>query len=155
LTYLPGLVGLLALPGTYVEDWVREFYATVWIVPDHSFIHYALVGIDYKVTTQRARETLGLWEPETRIHELCYLGIEPPRRPHGGMLPSVEFVAPCYHPLFIEGSSHALTSLTHHAWILDIVMRKTLLPRLGFLEGFTHIQQWLIAHLVSQQEFDI
>jgi len=26
-TYLPGLLGLLALPGTYVEEWVREFYA--------------------------------------------------------------------------------------------------------------------------------
>jgi len=28
-TYLPGLPGLLALPGTYVEEWVREFFASV------------------------------------------------------------------------------------------------------------------------------
>jgi hypothetical protein len=96
LTYILGLVCLLALPGTYVEEWVREFYATVWISPDHSFIHYALAGSDYRVSAQRARETLGLQESETRIHELCYSRIEPPCHPHGGSLPSVEFVAPCY-----------------------------------------------------------
>ena len=32
-SYLPGLPSLLALPGTYVEEWVREFYASVWIAP--------------------------------------------------------------------------------------------------------------------------
>ena len=52
-------------------------------------------------------------------------------------------------------SSHALTRLTHYARILDVVMRKTLLPRPGSHEGFTCIQQWLVAHLVSQREFDI
>ena len=58
-TYLPGLPGLLALPGTYVEEWVREFFASVWIAPDHSYIHYALAGTDYRVIAQRARETWG------------------------------------------------------------------------------------------------
>ena len=55
-TYLLGLPGLLALPGTYVEEWVKEFFASVWIAPDHSYIHYALCWhfivslpkIDYK-----------------------------------------------------------------------------------------------------------
>ena len=49
LTFLPKPVGLLALPGTYVEDWVQEFYASVWVAPDHSYTHYALVGTDYRV----------------------------------------------------------------------------------------------------------
>ena len=57
-TYLTGLPGLLALPGTYCEEWVREFYASVWVAPDHSYIHYALAGTDYSVTPQRAREVL-------------------------------------------------------------------------------------------------
>jgi hypothetical protein len=60
LSYLLGLVGLLALLGTYVEEWVCEFYASVWVAPDHNYIHYARVGTDYRVTTQRARETWGL-----------------------------------------------------------------------------------------------
>jgi hypothetical protein len=53
-TYLPGLPGLLALPGTYVEEWVREFFASVWIALDHSYIHYALVGTDYRATSASA-----------------------------------------------------------------------------------------------------
>jgi len=59
-TYLHGFPELLALPGTYCEQWVREFYASVWVSPDHRYIHYALVGTDYRVTAQRAREVLGL-----------------------------------------------------------------------------------------------
>ena len=57
MTYLLGLVGLLALLGTYVEEWVREFYASVWVAPDHYFTQYPLAGTDYRVTAQRARET--------------------------------------------------------------------------------------------------
>jgi len=49
-TYLPGHPGLLASPGTYIKEWVREFFASVWIAPDHSYIHFALAGTDYRVT---------------------------------------------------------------------------------------------------------
>ena len=67
-TYLTGLPELLALPGTYCEEWVREFYASVWVSPDHSYIHYALAGTDYRVTTQSAREVLRLRAYPTRIY---------------------------------------------------------------------------------------
>ena len=78
-TYLVGLPGLLALPGTYVEEWVREFFASVWIAPDHSYIHYTRAGKDYRVSAHRARETRGLTAYDTKIHELCYGSFEPPR----------------------------------------------------------------------------
>jgi hypothetical protein len=35
LSYLPGLLTLLTTSGRYVEEWVRVFYASVWIDPDH------------------------------------------------------------------------------------------------------------------------
>jgi hypothetical protein len=35
LTYLLGLLSLLTASGRYVEEWVRVFYATLWIDPDH------------------------------------------------------------------------------------------------------------------------
>jgi len=35
------------------------------------------------------------------------------------------------------------------------VLRKTLLPRTGYRDGFTRIQQWLVAHLISQTLFDL
>ena len=104
-SYLPGLPGLLALPRTYVEEWVREFYASVWIAPDHSYIHYALARTNNRVTTQHARETWGLTAYDTKIHELCYGSYEPPHRPHGGELPPVDFISPCFRQPFIEGSS--------------------------------------------------
>ena len=34
-------------------------------------------------------------------------------------------------------------------------MRKTLLPRPGYKDGFTRIQQWLIAHQIAQRPFDL
>jgi hypothetical protein len=140
---------LLAPPGTYVEEWVRQFYASVWVAPDHSYIHYAEAGTDYRVTAQRAREVLGLTAYATRIHELCYGNFEPPRRPHSGALPLVDFVAPCFRQPFGEGSSRIVGDLTRLAWILNFVMRKTLLLRTGYRDGFTRIQQWLIAHLIA------
>ena len=56
LAYLPGLVGLLALPGTFVEDWIHEFYASIRVAPDHSYIHYALAGTDYRVSSTWQRD---------------------------------------------------------------------------------------------------
>jgi len=143
-TYLHGLLELLALPGTYYEQWVREFYASVWVSPDHSYIHYALAGTDYRVTAQRAREVLSLRAYSTRIHQLCYGNFEPPQRPHGGEIPPVDFVAPCFRPPFREGSSRTVGDLTRPARILDFVLRKTLLPgqatemvSLGFSSGLS------------------
>jgi len=154
-TYLHGLPELLALPGTYCEQWVREFYASVWVSLDHSYIHYALAGTDYRVIAQRAREVLSLRAYSIRIHQLCYGNFEPPRRPHGGEIPPVDFVAPCFRPPFGEGSSRTVGDLTRPARILDFVLRKTLLPRTGYRDGFTRIQQWLVAHLISQTLFDL
>jgi len=34
-------------------------------------------------------------------------------------------------------------------------MRKTFLPWPGYTDGFTRIQQWLIAHLIAQRPFDL
>ena len=44
--------------------------------------------------------------------------------------------------------------LTRPARIHDFVLRKTLFPRTGYRDGFTRIQQWLVAHLIAQRQFD-
>jgi hypothetical protein len=154
-TYLHGLLELLALPGTFCEEWVRESYGSVWVSLDHSYIHYALAGIDYRVTAKSAREVLGLGSYSTRIHQLCYGNFEPPRRPHGGELPPVEFVAPCFRQPFGEGSSRTVGDLTRPARILDFVLRKTVFPKTGYRDGFTRIQQRLVAHLISKTPWDL
>ena len=60
LSYLLGLTDLLGQIGLYVPSWVREFYATLWIDPQHRFIHFAFSGRDYRLTTTRVREILRL-----------------------------------------------------------------------------------------------
>jgi len=153
--YLHRLRELLALPGTYSEEWVREFYASVWVSPDHSYIHYTLASTGYRLRAQSAREVLGLRAYSTRIHQLCYGNFEPPRRPHGGALPPVDFVASCFRQPFRDGFSRTVGELTRLARILDFVLRKTLFPRTGYRDGFTKIQQWLVAHLISKTPFDL
>ena len=60
LTYLPGLTDLIGWTGLYVPSWVRQFYATLWIDPQHRYIHFAFRGRDYKLTSTRIREILRL-----------------------------------------------------------------------------------------------
>jgi hypothetical protein len=42
--------------------------------------------------SQRAREILRLQEQPVRLHEVCYGQKEPPRRPHGGLVPPTDLV---------------------------------------------------------------
>ena len=60
LAYLPGLTYLLRRTGLYVPSWVLEFHATLWIDPQHRFIHFAFRGRDYRLMSFRVREILRL-----------------------------------------------------------------------------------------------
>jgi hypothetical protein len=40
LSYLHGLLTVLTTSGRYVEEWVRVFYASVWIDPDHQWMRF-------------------------------------------------------------------------------------------------------------------
>ena len=96
LSYLPGLIDLLGWTGRYVPLWVREFYAILWIDPGHRFIHFAFRGKDYRLMSFRVREILRLQESPIRLHEVCYGHTEPPRCPHGGLVPPTDLVRPCF-----------------------------------------------------------
>jgi hypothetical protein len=45
--------------------------------------------------------------------------------------------------------------LTPLARVLDVIVSRTLLSRLGYREGLTRIQLWVVHHLLSQTHFDI
>ena len=62
ISYLPGLTDLLGQTCLYVPSWVHEFYATLWIDPQHRFIHFAFRGRDYRLMSSRVREILRLQE---------------------------------------------------------------------------------------------
>ena len=61
----------------------------------------------------------------------------------------------CFTEPFGEGSSRTPNDLTPTTRVLDAIMRRTLLLRMGYHEGFTHIQLWLLNSLMQQTVFDI
>jgi hypothetical protein len=58
LTYLPGLLTLLTTSGRYVEEWVRVFYASVWIDPDHHWMGFRFEREDVTITAARFASSL-------------------------------------------------------------------------------------------------
>jgi hypothetical protein len=140
LTYLPGLLTLLTTSGRYVEEWVRVFYATVWIDPDHHWMRFRFEREDVTITASQIRQLFGFHESSTRLHSLCYDTSDPPRCPHGGVAPGTAHVAALFRPPFSDGSRRSPPDFTTAAKFLFELMRRTLLPRMGYREATTHIQ---------------
>jgi hypothetical protein len=155
LSYLPGLLTLLTTSGRYVEEWVRVFYATVWIDPDHHWMRFHFERDDVTITASQIRKLFGFHESSTRLHSLCYGTSDPPRRPHGGVAPGTAHVAALFCPPFSDGSRRSPLDFTTTAKFLFQLMRRTLLLRMGSREATTHIQLWLLGALVSHSEFHI
>jgi hypothetical protein len=155
LTYLPGLLTLLTTSGRYVEEWVRVFYTTVWIDPDHHWMRFRFEREDVTITASQIRQLFGFHESSTRLHSLCYGTSDPPPRPHGGVAPGTAHVAALFRPPFSDGSRCSPADFTTAAKFLFQLMRRTLLPRMGYREATTHIQLWLLGALVSHSEFDV
>jgi hypothetical protein len=50
LSYLPGLLTLLSTSSRYVEEWVRVFYANVWIDLDHHLMRFRFEREDVTIS---------------------------------------------------------------------------------------------------------
>ena len=98
---------------------------------------------------------LRILESSIHLHKVCYGQIEPPRRPHGSLVLPTDLVRPCFTEPFGEGSNRTPRDLTPIAWLLNAIMRRTFLPRMGYHEGLTRIQLWLLNSLMQQAMFDI
>ena len=70
-------------------------------------------------------------------------------------MPSTDLVRYCFTEPFGEGSSRTPSDLTPTARVLDVIMRRSLLLRMGYRKGLTHIQLWLLNSLMQQTVFDI
>jgi hypothetical protein len=139
LSYLPGLLTLLTTSGRYVEEWVRVFYASVWIDPDHQWMRFRFEREDVTIHASQIRQLFGFPESSTRLHSLCYGTSDPPRHPHSGVVPATAHVAALFRPPFTDGSRPSLTDFTPAAKYLYQIMRRTLLPRMGYREATIHI----------------
>jgi hypothetical protein len=135
--------------------WVRVFYATVWIDPDHHWMRFRFEREDVTITVSQICQLFGFHESSTRLHSLCYDTSDPPRRPHGGVAPATAHVAALFRPPFSDGSRSSPADFTTAAKFLFELIRRTLLPRMGYREATTHIQLWLLGALISHSEFDV
>jgi hypothetical protein len=70
-------------------------------------------------------------------------------------MPPTDLVRPCFREPFGEGSRCTPAVMTPIARVLDAIVRRTLLSRLGYSEGLTRMQLCVVHHLVSQTLFDI
>ena len=70
-------------------------------------------------------------------------------------MPPTDLVRHCFKEPFGEGSSRTPSDLTPTARVLDAIMRRTLITRMGYREGLTRLQLWLLNFLMQQTVFDI
>jgi hypothetical protein len=155
LTYLPSLLSLLTASGRYIEEWVRVFYATVWIDPDHQWMRFCFELEDVTLHASQIRQLFGFPELTTRLHSQCYGTLDPPYRPHGGVAPATAHFTTLFRPPFTDGSRRSPADFTPAAKFLYELMRRTLLSRMGYREATTHIQLWLLGALISHSEFNV
>jgi hypothetical protein len=155
LSYLPGLLTLLNTSGRYVEEWVRVFYASIWIDPDHQWMRFRFEREDVTLHASQIRQLFGFNESSTRLHSLCYGTSDPPRRPHSGVAPATAHVVALFRPPFSDGSRRSPADFTTSAKYLYQLMRRMLLSWMGYREAATHIQLWHLGALISHSEFDV
>jgi hypothetical protein len=132
-------ITLLTTSGRYVEEWVRVFYASVWIDANHKWMRFRFEREDVTIHASQIHQLFGFNESSTHLHNLCYGTSDPPRRPHGGVAPSTTHVTALFRPPFSDGSRRSPADFTTAAKFLYQLMRRILLPRMGYREAATHI----------------
>ena len=148
---LPGVMDLLFLRHRYVEEWVRVFYATLYIEHDRERIRFMFQGRIYRFTRARVAELLELQLHDTHLHSVVYGQLGPPRRAQqGGTAPSLEDVAPVFAPRF---TARVTSQLRPMATVLYRIIGHTILPRAGARESVTSLQQRVLAALLRREWF--
>jgi hypothetical protein len=130
------------------------FYASVWIDPGHFWMRFRFEREDVTIHASQIRQLFGFTE-SSHLHSLCYGTSDHPRHPHDGVAPATAHVAALFRPPFTDGSRRSPADCTPAAKYLYQLMRRTLLPWMGYREATTHIQLCLFGALISHSEFDV
>jgi hypothetical protein len=85
--YHRGLADLVTRRSRYVPDWVRVFYATVYVDADRVATRFMFMGQQQRLTREGIAELLQVDLHDDSIHYLAYPDVEPPRRAHSPILP--------------------------------------------------------------------
>ena len=147
----PGLCALVSDWDRYVRECVWVFYATLSIDEDCQFIEFMFQGRHCTLTCQMLATLLEVPhtdEPHS-LHHLTYGDVEPPRRPHQPYPPADEEASRLFVQPFLPGTPRVPDRLTPLAKTVHLALRRSLLYRMGYNEGITALQQWLLIHILT------
>jgi hypothetical protein len=105
------LVDLVTRRSRYVPDWVRVFYATVYIDVDRVAIRFMFMGQQQGLTREGIAKLLQVDLHDDSIHYLAYPDVEPPRRAHPLVLPSDEKISFLFVQSFLPGTPRTPVSV--------------------------------------------
>jgi hypothetical protein len=102
--YQRGLVDLVTRRSRYAPDWVRVFYATVYVEADRLSIRFMFMGQQQRLTREGIAELLQVDLHDDYIHFLAYPDVETPRHAHSLVLPSDEEISFLFLQSFLPGT---------------------------------------------------
>jgi hypothetical protein len=113
-------------------------------------------GQPYRLMRAQLAEVLGLDLVGILLHATVYGDADPPHRALvGGIAPTHEEISILFCQSFPVSYQRAPDLLTSEAYAIHMALRKTLLPRSGYPEGFTGLQQRLVLHILTHQPFNV
>lgn len=94
---------------------------------------------------------------ETRLHELPYSDAELPRHARSARIrtPDFEIISLAFRAPLAALSERHPSDLTPIGNLLLELLRRTFLPRTGNRDAITTLQQWTLAYIICQQQFDL
>ena len=138
----PGLPALLSERRQYIQEWVRVFYATLFVGEDRKYIVFMFNKKQWRLNRQSLARYLGvtLSEEPYSLHFHTYGDADPPRRSKELMFPSDEDVSVLFQPPFLPGTPRVPSRLTPVAYVVHFALKRSLLFRIGYSEGITALQ---------------
>ena len=149
---------LLSERHEYIQEWVRVFYATLFVGEDRKYIVFMFNKNQYRLNRQSLARYLGvtlLEEEPYSLHFHTYGDADPPHRLKEPMFPSNEDVSVLFQPPFLPGTPRVPSRLTLVAYVIHFALKRSLLFRIGYSEGITAIQLWLLVYILGGLLFDI
>ena len=110
------------------------FYAIAWIAPERRAVHFMFGGQVFGLTRATIAGILGVDLVDVSLHERVYGDADPPRRAMiAGIAPSHEAISQCFRQPFPASYARVPSLLTPEAYAVHMALRRTLLPRSGYL----------------------
>jgi hypothetical protein len=130
----PGLVPLLSERAQYVREWVRIFYATLFVGDERAYIQFMFNETQWRLDRGDIARLLGVTIPDepSSLHFMSYGDAEPPRHAHDMDFPSDEDVSILFQQPFLLGTLRTLDRLTPVAYTINLALRRSLLYRQGY-----------------------